>query len=128
MSAKPAPPSQLHENVRKAGLGLCIVSALPVFIAVIVLRQGTASKEPYVGFVVGAAFAGLGGLILARKWPALYFAALLCAAGALGMGAAALEEQKYQGLLLSIGLGSAAVWLWKVGGQLRSHLASAPPK
>lgn len=124
MSTNPALPPQLHDNVRKAGLGLCIVSALPAFIALIVIRQGTPSKEPYIGFVVGAVLAGLGGLVLARKWPALYFAALLCALGALGMAVAALKEQKYQGLLLSIALGSAAAWLFRVGRDLRAHVAT----
>ena len=120
---KEALPGPLHEAVRKAGLGLCIVAALPVFIAVIVLRQGTTSKEPYIGFVVGAVLAGLGGLVLARKWPALYLAALLCALGSIGMAAAAIKEGKLQGLLLTVALGSAAAWLFRVGNDLRKHVA-----
>lgn len=118
-------PGPLAEDVRKAGLGLCIVAALPVFIALIVLKQGTTSKEPYVGFVVAAVLAGLGGLVLARKWPALYVAALLCAVGSLGTAVGALKEGKYQALILTVGLGSAATWLFKVGTDLRKHLASS---
>jgi hypothetical protein len=121
---QPALPSQLDQDVRKAGLGLCIVAALPVFIALIVIRQGTPSKEPYIGFVVGVVLAGLGGLVLARKWPALYFAALLCALGSIGLAVAALKEQKPQGLLLTVGLASAAAYLFKVGNALRAHLAA----
>lgn len=116
--------ASLDEDVRKAGLGLCIVAVLPCVIALIVINQGTASKEPYVGFVAGAVLAGLGGLVLARKWPALYLAALLCAVGSLGLAVAALKEGKLQGLILTVGLGSAAAWLFRVGRELRKHLAS----
>ena len=123
MSTKRELPGPLAEAVRKAGLGLCIVAALPAFIALIVLRQGTTSKEPYLGFVVAAVLAGLGGLVLARKWPALYVAALLCALGSIGMAVGALKEGKPQGLILTVGLGSAAAWLFKVGGDLRKHVA-----
>jgi len=122
---KEALPGPLHEAVRKAGLGLCIVAALPVFIALIVLKEGTTSKEPYLGFVAGAVLAGLGGLVLARKWPALYIAGLLCALGALGMAVGAIKDGKYQGLILAVALGSAASWLFKVGSDLRKHLASS---
>lgn len=121
---KGALPGPLAADVRKAGLGLCIVAALPIFIALIVLREGTTSKEPYIGFVASAVLAGLGALILARKWPALYVAGLLCAAGSLGMAVAALKDGKYQGLILTVGLGSAAAWLFRVGSDLRKHLAA----
>lgn len=116
-------PGPLHEAVRKAGYGLVIVSALPVFITLIILRQGTSSKEPYLGLVAGAALAGLGALVLARKWPALYLAGLLCAVGSVGLAIAAFKEQKYAGLILTVGLGSAAAFLFKVGADLRAHLA-----
>jgi len=117
-------PGPLAENVRKAGLGMCIVAALPAFIAVIVLKQGGTSKEPYLGFVVAAVLAGLGALVLARKWSALYLAGLLCTLGSIGMAAAAVKEAKFQGLLLTVALGSAAVWLFRVGNDLRKHVAS----
>lgn len=125
VSMKGPLPAPLAETVRKAGLGLIIVSVLPIMIALIVLRQGTSSKEPYIGFVFGAAFAGLGGLVLARKWPALYVAAVLCAAGALGMGTASLREGTPAGLLLAVGLASAAAFMFKVGTDLRKHVAGS---
>ena len=123
VSLKGPLPGPLEQDVRKAGLGLCIVAMLPCFIALIVIKQGTPSKEPYIGFVVGAALAGLGGLVLARKWPAPYLAALLCGLGGLAFAIGAIKEGKYQGLLLAGGLFSAAAWLFKVGGDRRAHLS-----
>lgn len=124
LDAASARSAALDADVRKAGLALLIVAALPAFLAVLAfsLDDTDLLRPMKVNGLIGAVvIAGLGGLILARQWYALYLCALVTVVLAGAFTYFAISERKWQGLLVAGGILTAVPFFLRVGSQLRAR-------
>lgn len=124
LDAASARCAALDADVRKAGLALLIVAALPAFLAVLAfsLDDTDLLRPMKINGLLGAVvIAGLGGLILARQWYALYLCALVTVLLAGALAYFAISEEKWQGLLVAGGILTALPFFLRVGSQLRAR-------
>jgi hypothetical protein len=124
LAAARAASAQLDADVRKAGLGLLIVAALPAFLAVMAFFLDDSEslwRMKLYGAIGAVVIAGMGGLILARQWWALHVCAAVTVALAGALAYVAISDEKWQGLLLAGGIATALPFFLRVGEGLRAR-------